>query len=130
MSHTKQQGFTIVELLLAIAMFAIVVPALTVGITNLIVLNNRARDLALVNMLAQNKIEQLRSKGYNSVPTGTVSFTSELPATLGSPSNATYTVTNPSGGIKEIALSISYKDSRTTRTLQYKTIVSEIGVGQ
>lgn len=126
----KQQGFTIVELLLAIAMFAIVVPALTVGITNLIVINNRARDLALVNMLAQNKVEQLRSKGYNSVPTGTVSFTSELPATLGTPRSGEYTITNPSGGIKEVHITISYKDYRNTKTLQYKSIISEIGVGQ
>lgn len=130
MSHTKQQGFTIIELLLAIAMFAIVVPSLTVGITNLIVINNRSRDLALVNMLAQNKIEQLRSKGYNSVPTGTVSFTSELPATLGNPRSGSYTITNPSGGIKEVNITISYKDYRNTKTLQYRTIISEIGVGQ
>jgi prepilin-type N-terminal cleavage/methylation domain-containing protein len=130
MSDKHEQGFTIVELLLAIAMFAIIVPALIVGITNLTAINNRARDLALVNMLAQNKVEQLRSKGYNSVPLGTVSFTSELPGTLASPKNATYTVTNPSNGIKEIGVTISYKDYRNTKTVQYKTIISEIGVGQ
>lgn len=111
-------------------MFAIIVPALIVGIMNLTAINNRARDLALVNMLAQNKIELLRSAGYNSVPTGTTSFTAELPNSLGSPKNAYYTVTNPSGGIKEVSLTISYKDYNTTKTVEYKSIISEIGVGQ
>lgn len=130
MRNKQDEGFTIVELLLAIALFAIIVPAIVVGITNLTVINNRARDLALVNMLAQNKIEMMRSAGYNSVPTGTTSFSSELPATLASPKSAVYTVTNPSNGIKEVAITISYKDYQQTKTVRYKSIISEIGVGQ
>lgn len=130
MRKLQDEGFTIVELLLAIAMFAIIVPALIIGITNLTAINNRARDLALVNMIAQNKIEMLRSAGYNSIPTGTTDFSSELPATLASPKSASYTVANPSAGIKEVSITISYKDYQRTKTVPYKSIVSEIGVGQ
>lgn len=130
MSNHQEKGFTIVELLLAIAMFGIIVPAIILGITNLTSINNRARDLALVNMLAQNKVEMLRSAGYNSLPASTVNFTSELPVTLASPKDASYTVTNPSPGIKEVSITISYKDYQQTKTVRYKSIISEIGVGQ
>lgn len=123
-------GFTIIELLISIGIFAIVIPALAVGINNLTVLNNRARDLALANLIAENKAEQLRNSGYNSLPTGTVSFTSELPPELASPKNGSFSITNPSAGLAEITINISYKDYGQTRNLQYKTVVSELGVGQ
>jgi len=130
MSKKNTSGFTVIEILMAIAMFAIIVPALTVGLTNLKTLNNRSRDLALVNMLAHNKVELLRSAGYNSVPTGTVDFTSELPSTLASPKSAGYTVTTGLNGIKQITVNISYKDAQQTKTVNYKSIITEVGVGQ
>lgn len=130
MIKLKSAGFTIAEILITLALFAVIVPAFTVGITNLTAVNNRARDLSLANMVAQNKVELLRSAGYNSVSLGTTDFSSELPSTLGSPKSASYTVTSPETGVKEVTVSISYKDYRTTRDLQFKTYVSELGVGQ
>jgi type II secretory pathway pseudopilin PulG len=129
-SDKKEQGFTVVELVLTIAVFALVIPALVVGMNNLVVINNRARDLALVNMLAQNKVELLRSAGYNSAALGTTSFSSDLPTTLAGPKSASYTITNPEPSIKEIVVTISYKDYSQTKVVNYKTIISEIGVGQ
>lgn len=129
-SRKSQQGFTIVEVLVVIALFAILIPALSLGITNLTAINNRARDLSLANMIAQNKIEQLRSTGYNSIPTGTTSFSSELPATLAQPNSASYTVDNSVNGIKQITIDISYRDYQQTKAVTYRSIISEIGVGQ
>jgi len=130
MSKKTKNGFTVIEILLATAMFAVIIPALVAGLSNLKVLNNRARDLALVNMLAHNKVELLRSAGYNSVPLGTVDFTSELPSTLASPKSATYTVTINLNGIKNISVDISYKDYQKTKTVNYKSLITEVGVGQ
>lgn len=130
MTAKHEQGFTLIELILTIAVFAIVMPAIAIGINNLTVINNRARDLALVNMLAQNKVESLRSAGYNSIPIGSTDFTPELPPTLASPKVANYTVTNSTPGIKEVLITISYRDYSQTKTVNYKTIISEIGVGQ
>lgn len=130
MTAKHEQGFTLIELILTIAVFAIVMPAIAIGINNLTVINNRARDLALVNMLAQNKVESLRSAGYNSIPIGSTDFTPELPPTLASPKNGNYTVTNSTPGIKEVLVTISYRDYSQTKTVNYKTIISEIGVGQ
>lgn len=130
MLKKDSNGFTLIEILVALAMFAIIIPSLTLGVTNLKTINNRARDLALINMLAQNKVELLRSSGYNSLAVGTVDFTSDLPSTLASPKSASYTVTNPETGIKQIDITISYKDYQQTKTVNYKSYISEIGVGQ
>ncbi len=124
------QGFTIIELLIVIAIFAIVMPTLAAGINNLTVLNNRSRDLALANLIAESKAEQLRNAGYNSLSPGTVSFSEDLPDELAPPKTGTYTVSTPTPGLAEISIEISYRDYSQTKVVKYKTVVSELGVGQ
>lgn len=130
MNHKRQKGFTVVELIVTIVIAGIIIPAVAIALTNLAVINKQARDLVLANMLAQNKVETLRSIGYNSINNGTVSFTGELPSTMGSPKSASYTVTTPQTGIKQIDVSISYSQYKTTKDVAYRTYVSELGVGQ
>jgi type II secretory pathway pseudopilin PulG len=126
----SQSGFTVVELMITIGMCGIIIPSLALGLNALAVYNNRARDLALVNMLAQNKVEILRSSGFNSLNNGTVDFSSELPNTLSKPKTATYTVTSPAVNVKKINVSITYKDYNRSRTIQFESLISELGLGQ
>lgn len=130
MGKNTQDGFTMLELLITIAVVGILVPTLAGLINTLNGLNDRARDLTLVNSLAENKIESLRSKGFTALPDGTTTFTSELPSTLGKPKSATYTTSSPNAGIKQIDMAISYTDHGTVRNMQYRTYVGELGVGQ
>lgn len=125
----NQKGFTVVEMLITLALFAILIPTLTLGVSTLTQLNNRARDLTLISIIAENKIESLRSIGYNSITIGTTTFTAELPAELASPKTATYIVTQ-GVGIKTINVTVSYSDYKKIKTVTYKSIVSETGVGQ
>lgn len=125
-----QEGFTMIELLVVIAIFGIVMPTLAASINNLTVLNNRARDLAVANMVAESKAESLRNAGFNSLSPGTVNFSDELPKELGAPKSGSYTASSPAPGIVEINLTINYRDYSQTKTVRYKTIVSELGVGQ
>jgi prepilin-type N-terminal cleavage/methylation domain-containing protein len=129
MESKNTRGFTVVEMLLTLAIFAVVVPAVAIGIATLTSLNNRARDLTLISIIAENKIESLRSLGYNSVSTGTATFTSELPAELASPKSASMTVTQNTG-YKTVDVSITYNDNKRARTTTYKSIISETGIGQ
>jgi hypothetical protein len=108
----------------------IIIPAVTLAFNNLSVINRQARDMALANMIVQNKVETLRSKGYNSISNGTTSFTSELPSIMGSPKSASYTISTPRTGIKQVNLTISYTDYHKSRTLAFTTYISELGVGQ
>jgi prepilin-type N-terminal cleavage/methylation domain-containing protein len=126
----NQSGFTMIELLIAIGVMGLAIPALAIALRNLTAINNRARDLSLANIIISNKAEQIRNSGFNSLNVGTVDFSSELPSELAKPRSASYTIAQPSAGIDEVTLSISYKDYNRTRTLTYKTIVSELGVGQ
>ena len=126
----NESGFTIIEILISLAILGVVIPTIATGINTLTVLNNRTRDLTLTNLSAENKAEKLRNQGFNSLDDGTFDFSSELPTELASPKSGTYTISNTEPGIKEITINISYRDYGNTRTLHYKTIVSELGVGQ
>lgn len=126
----KSAGFTIIEILISLGVFALAIPAIAISIRNLIALNNRARDLSLINIIASNKAEQVRSAGFNSLAAGTVDFSNELSSEISSPKTASYTISIPSAGTAEMAITITYKDYNKTKTVNYKTIISELGVGQ
>lgn len=130
MANKTEQGFTIIELLITIAVVGILVPTLAGFVNTLNRFNDRARDLTLVNALAENKVESLRSLGFSGVASGTTSFASELPITLGNPKTATYTVTTPNTGMKQVDITISFNDHGTTQTVKYRTYIGELGVGQ
>ena len=125
-----ENGFTIIELLIAIAVVGILVPTLIGFVTTLNRFNDRARDMAVVNALVENKVESLRSIGFSGISEGTTSFANELPNTIGSPRTATYTVTTPNAGIRQIDISVSYDDHGMQQLTTYRTYIGELGVGQ
>ena len=126
----KQTGFTIVELIVTVVLIGLLVPAITMTITTLNLINDRARDLASVHALAENKVESLRSVSFTGLANGTTTFTNELPASLATPRSATYTVSIASPALKQIDVNISYNDHGQNRTISYRTYIGELGVGQ
>jgi prepilin-type N-terminal cleavage/methylation domain-containing protein len=127
---SSNKGFTIVELVVTIVIMGIIIPAVAIALTNLTIVDYQARDLALANFIAQNRVETLRSAGYNSLSNGTTSFTAQLPNTMGSPKSASYTVSTPQAGIKQVDVAISYTEYKKTKNISYRTYISELGVGQ
>jgi prepilin-type N-terminal cleavage/methylation domain-containing protein len=130
MQQKTEAGFTIIELLVTIAVVGIMVPTLAGFVSTLNRFNDRARDLVIINSLAENKVESLRSMGFGALNNGTVSFTTELPVTIGSPRSASYTITSPNSSTRQVDLAVTYNDHGSSRTLNYRTYVGEIGVGQ
>lgn len=130
MKKTNQFGFTIIELLLAVVLFAILIPSIIITLNSIAAANDNAKDVVIANIAAENKIEELRSLGYNSVPAGTTDFSSTLPETLGKPRSASYTINDSNPGLKEVNLSITFTSRRGTQTLNYKSLIGELGVGQ
>lgn len=124
------KGFTIVEILLGIALFGLLIPTIIIALNAIAVINDASKDLVIANIYAENKIEELRSIGYNSVATGTVSITSTLPATLGKNRSGYYTVATPTPGQKQVTLTIVVQARGTSRTLNYRSVIGELGVGQ
>jgi prepilin-type N-terminal cleavage/methylation domain-containing protein len=126
----SDEGFTLVEILVSIAVAAIVTVSLNTVVTTYLHVSARGRYLNLANSFVEAKVEALRNQGYNTINTGTTSLTSELPAQLPPGRSATMTVTNPSGGIKQVAISVTYKDQGNNTTIAYTTYLGELGVGQ
>lgn len=126
MKQTSQAGFSIVELVVAITLFAIAIPAIAGLISVLTQMNDRTSDTIAINSIAENKVESLRSKGFNGVPVGTTVFTNELPSYLPTPKTASYTVSQVSSSVKAVDLTITTAGKQTN----YKTYIGELGVGQ
>lgn len=127
---SNQKGFTLVELLVAIAVGAIVTGSLSQVVTSYVHTAQRGRYLNLANSYVEAKVEALRNQGYNSLSTGTTSLTSELPTQLPPSRSGSMTVASPSGGIKQVDISVSYKDQGQTNSYSYTTYIGELGVGQ
>jgi prepilin-type N-terminal cleavage/methylation domain-containing protein len=128
--HRPQGGFTIVELLVAIAVGAIVTISLNQVVTSYVHVAQRGRYLNLANSYAEAKVEALRNSGYGSLSTGTSNISGELPSQLPRDRSASMTVSSPSGGIKQVDISVSYKDQGQSNTYSYTTYIGELGVGQ
>lgn len=126
----KQSGFTVIEVLIGIALFGIIMPSIIMAAVGIAQLNDRAADLTLANIIAERKIESLRSAGYNSLNLQTVSFEGELSSSFTAPRTASYTITSPATGVKQIDISISYRDGSQTRSLTFNSRISELGVAQ
>lgn len=126
----KARGFTVIEVMIGIGLFGIIVPSIIMAIISLNQLNDKSADLTYANVIAENKIESLRSAGYNSMNNGVYDFTNELAATFTQPRNANYTISTPETGIKLIEVNIEYTQQGILTELQYKSLISELGVAQ
>ena len=125
-----EQGFTILEVVVAAVISGFVLLSLVTLINSLNVVNDRSRDLTIVNALAENKMESLRSASYIGLSDGTTDFTADLPSSITGAKSASYTISSPSAGIRQVDMEIQFQDRGTTQTLEYRTIVGELGVGQ
>jgi len=123
-------GFTLVELLVSIAVAGIVTASLNQVVTTYLHVSQRGRYLNLANAYVEAKVEALRNTGYSGISTGTTSLTSELTSQLPRSRSASMTVTAPSGGIKQIDITVSYKDQGQSQSYSYTTYIGELGVGQ
>ena len=129
MKTKRADGFSVIELILAIVVGVTFLSSMNLVTDNYTGLGKRSRNLVLVNSYAEAKVEGLRNSGYNAITAGTTNLTSELPSQLPG-RNGTMTVTQEPGGIKQIDLSLSYKDGTINRTYSYRTYIGELGVGQ
>lgn len=125
-----QHGFTLVELLVCIVVAAVVIASLNLVVTSYVHTSQRGRYLNLANAYAEGKFEALRNTGYNGIATGTTTLTSELPAQLPPSRSASMTVSAPQAGIKQVDLTVSYKDQGQTLSYAYTSYIGELGVGQ
>lgn len=126
----SDSGFTVVELLVAIIVSAIVIGTINLALVNLIHVGKRNRDLVLVNAYVEGKVEALRSAGFKSLTNGTTDISSELPTGLTPPRSGTMVVSSVDVSTEKIDISVTYNDQGANRTYSYTTYIGELGVGQ
>ena len=126
----NQQGFTIVELIVATIVGSIIVGGVSLIIASQVHLSQRGRDLVIANAYVEHKIEALRSIGFLGLTDGSTSITTELPVELNSPRSGTLQISSFSSAIKKVDISLTYNDQGINRTYSYTTYVGELGVGQ
>jgi prepilin-type N-terminal cleavage/methylation domain-containing protein len=142
MHQTDERGFTIMELLVAIAFIGVVLVSLTNLFIGLRQINRAANNYMIAVEVAQQYMEKYRNTSYSSITTGTTDVTTAAlgayPSLL-SPRTATTTVVfvDTSGvtqgydtGIKKVDMAISYKDRTGTRQVQFSTQIAELGLNR
>ena len=126
----NEEGFSIVELVIAIVVGATFILATNVIIDNYIHLGQRGRNLTIANSYTEGKVEAIRNIGYNALDDGVSDISSDLPTQLTGPKSGSITISQPQTGLKQIDISITYNDNGTSRTSTYRSYIGELGVGQ
>ncbi len=130
MLKKDQTGFTITEVIVAIALFVVILPTIVGMIISMGFVNKKSKDYAIVNGFAEEKMESLRSIGYTALTNGTTDFTGELPGTLSPPRSGTYLVSTQSANVKKIVLTLTYTVQGQLQTFNYTSYIGRTGIGQ
>lgn len=113
----KNAGFSLLEILIALALFSIASVALTLGVTTSIRANHTSEHLTQATILAQDKLEALLASGPAFVAG------SDAPRTGFS---RTWTITSdtPQVGVSQITVSVSWTDYGS-HSIMVTTVVNE-----
>ena len=113
----KNAGFSLLEILIALALFSIASVALTLGVTTSIRANNTSEHLTQATILAQDKLEALLSSSP------TFAAGSDAPR-FGFSRTWTIASDTPQVGVAQIAVSVSWTDYGS-HSITVTTVVNE-----
>lgn len=135
----KQSGMTIIEIMVAFTIvtgsFIAILQAFPTGLS----INKRAELASVASYLAQGKIEEIWSEGYDNIATGTVESKQRLSSdpneylynfqreTIVDYVDGSLSATSSDDGLKKISTTIYYVDSlsKTEKTYNITTLVSQ-----
>ncbi len=138
----RQQGFSLVEIMMAIALSAV---ALTVGFTLLTLgnqISSRTEALLAANSAAFAKVQQYENKAFGNIPIGVSAdnyevedFSADIPTTTGGKvKNAVakvYTQYMPnSASLVKMNVVIDFQYGSRMRKIEYGTYIQLGGVGR
>lgn len=133
MSAKAEHGFSLIELIVALAVLGIVVLSLFELFAQIRQINRSANNFTTATQLAQQSIELYRNTPYANINLGTKDLAASLtpyPA-LKSPRTATATVSQIDiNGLKQVDVQITYQDRSGPKQIQLSTIVALKGINR
>jgi prepilin-type N-terminal cleavage/methylation domain-containing protein len=126
----KQQtaGFTIVELVVTIALITIVAGSITQLFVSVQRIQLQTGYLDTASHAAQTEIESLRNSSYNSLTPGqNIDFSSSLPTSLPN-RTGTVAVSQPADGLRRVDVTVTYRYTTVTKTVQLSSLIGVIGI--
>lgn len=135
---SKEEGFSIVELLITLIVIGVAFGAFVITYTNIQNINKKAIDVSTANSLAFAKIQEYENKLYtslnNTTPTGTLveveDFSSSLPSTFEKPRTGKVYINTMSGNLKQIVVTVQFGSGPTQRVIQYADFIQRNGLGR
>ncbi|RYF29091.1 MAG: type II secretion system protein [Chloroflexi bacterium] len=127
----RYNGFTIVELVVVIAMFGMAAATLTSLFSYMQYSQREVQYLSTATRAARSQIEILRNGQYASLdPATPIIFTSSLPASLPSGSTGRVDVTMPAGmsGLKKADVTVSWPVGSMTKSTTLTTLIGASGL--
>ncbi|HEU4340429.1 MAG TPA: prepilin-type N-terminal cleavage/methylation domain-containing protein [Candidatus Binatia bacterium] len=120
--NQQQAGFSLIEALIAVGIFAIAVLGLTMGATSVIRANQTSLVETTAANIAQDKLEELKSKTSANIISG--GPTVQTVNGLSFSTSWTVTSGSPISGMKRIVVTVSWTDYQN-RTLTISSAVKE-----
>lgn len=133
MKHLRHEhsGFSIIELLIVIAVFGISAGSIITLFTSIQGSQRRSEDLETARYAAELKIESMRNSNYNNlVPGESIDFTNELSADLPGPRTGTVVVSEPESGLRRVDVLVSYNNGPNQREVRLSSVIGAIGITQ
>lgn len=131
MKSLKNDGFTLVELLAAIAIMGIMVIAIVSLYITIENTQSKSYHLEMATRAGEKQIESLRNSQYGAlVPDTTMDFSSELPDELPDPKTGSVYVSEPELGLRRVDVTITYNERGGAKTVKQSSFIGIIGIGQ
>lgn len=123
-----QGGFTIVEVVVVIAVFAIGLGSISALFASIQLTQRNNRYLTAATRAARTEVDKIRSTMFTSITDGTT-FTSDLPTTLPAGSTGTVTVSVPTNApnSKQVDVTVTYPVGTTTKQVTISAYVDPDG---
>lgn len=124
-----QKGLTVVEMVVAVTLFALFVVAIT-GTMNTIQQAQRSeRYLDLANTAAREIIERVRNGGYDAIAVGSHDFTTSVPEAIpGRAATLTVSATSDLPDIKKLEVDVSYDIGTLKRHVYMTALIGKGGI--
>ncbi len=108
-------GFTLIEILVAMVVFAIASLGLAMGVTSVMRSNQRNYLASVATNLAQDKLEELKAMSPVSVISCNINCDNPVPTTDGVEFTRTWNVVDnsPVTGVKQIDVTVQWEDHTT-----------------